>query len=119
MREAPSIQIIKKLLNAGAIVRAYDPVALKEAKHHFGDSIYYNDDQYETLIDADCLAVLTEWSEFRVPNFKIMKCLLKYPIVFDGRNIYDIEEMDALGYQYTCIGVETQKQNLEALELKV
>lgn len=119
MREAPSIQIIKKLLNAGAIVRAYDPVALEEAKHHFGDSIYYNDDQYETLIDADCLAVLTEWSEFRIPNFKIMKCLLKCPVVFDGRNIYDIEEMEALGYQYTCIGVETKKPNLEKLELKV
>ena len=71
-----SLEIIKKLVLAGANVRAYDPVALNEAKHHFGDTITYCEDQYETLINADCLAVLTEWSEFRIPNFNIMYKLL-------------------------------------------
>ena len=118
MREAPSLQIIKELLDAGAEVRAYDPVAIEEAKHHFGNTITYCEDQYETLIDADCLAVLTEWSEFRVPNFKVMKRLLKYHIVFDGRNIYDKEEIDSMGFQYNCIGINTNKSNQEKLNLK-
>ena len=107
MREAPSLQIIKELLAAGANVKAYDPVAIEEAKHHFGNTITYCEDQYETLIDADCLAVLTEWSEFKVPNFKVMKYLLNHPVVFDGRNIYDKEEICAMGYQYYCIGINT------------
>lgn len=107
MREAPSLQIIKELLNAGAKVKAYDPVAVEEAKHHFGDTITYCEDQYEALIDADCLAILTEWPEFRVPNFKVMKHLLKTAIVFDGRNIYDQNEMEAQDYTYYCIGVNT------------
>jgi len=97
MREAPSLEIIKKLVLAGANVRAYDPVALNEAKHHFGDTITYCEDQYETLINADCLAVLTEWSEFRIPNFNIMYKLLNAPAIFDGRNIYDKDEMKKNG----------------------
>ena len=113
MREAPSLQIIKELLAAGAEVKAYDPVALAEARHHFGDSIQYCEDQYETLIEADCLAVLTEWSEFKLPNFNVMKCLLTNPVIFDGRNIYDIDEMHAFGYHYACIGVETVHQSVE------
>ena len=107
MREAPSLVIIKKLLDAGAHVKAYDPVAMKEAKHHLGDSIIYSDDQYETLIDADCLALVTEWPEFKFPNLKIMKKLLNTPVVFDGRNIYDVAEMKRNGFDYFCIGVKT------------
>ncbi|GAB5563746.1 MAG: UDP-glucose/GDP-mannose dehydrogenase family protein [Winogradskyella sp.] len=107
MREAPSLYIIKELLDAGANVKAYDPVAAEEARHHFGDSIEYCNDQNEALIDADCLAVLTEWSEFRIPNFKVMKRLLKEPVVFDGRNIYDKEEMHDLDFKYSCIGIDT------------
>jgi UDPglucose 6-dehydrogenase len=107
MREAPSLYIIKSLLGAGAIVKAYDPVATEEAKHHFGDTISYYDDQYEALIDADCLAVLTEWPEFKFPSFKIIKKLLNAPVVFDGRNIYDREEMKSDGFNYHCIGVNT------------
>jgi len=107
MREAPSLEIVKKLLLAGANVRAYDPVALNEAKHHFGDTIIYCEDQYETLINAECLAVLTEWSEFRVPNFNVMLKLLNVPAIFDGRNIYDKVELKKNGFDYFCIGIDT------------
>jgi len=110
MREAPSLEIVKKLLAAGAKVKAYDPVAIEEAKHHFGNTISYSEDQYETLIDADCLAVLTEWSEFRMPNFKVVSKLLKSPALFDGRNIYDKTEMKNHGFDYFCIGVNTTKK---------
>lgn len=110
MREAPSLVIVKKLLEAGAKVKAYDPVAIKEAKHHFGESITYCEDQYETLIDADCLAILTEWPEFKFPSFRIVKKLLNNPVVFDGRNIYDKNEMRENGFHYFCIGVDTTKQ---------
>jgi UDPglucose 6-dehydrogenase len=113
MREAPSLHIVKNLLEAGAIVKAYDPVAIKEAKHHFGDTISYCEDQYETLIDADCLAILTEWPEFKFPNLKIVKKLLRKPAVFDGRNIYDREEMKENGFDYFCIGIDTSKDNVK------
>ena len=120
MREAPSLIIVKKLLEAGAKVRAYDPVAIEEAKHHFGDSISYFDDQYEALIDADCVAVLTEWPEFKFPNFKIVSKLLNYPAVFDGRNIYDKDEMKKHDLNYFCIGVDTvTARNPVALPLEV
>jgi UDPglucose 6-dehydrogenase len=107
MRQAPSLVIIKKLLEAGAKVKAYDPVAMNEAKHHFGDSISYMDDQYEALRDSDCLALVTEWPEFRFPNFREMKNLLRNPAIFDGRNIYDRFEMKRNGFEYFCIGINT------------
>ncbi|MGF2413946.1 UDP-glucose dehydrogenase family protein [Ferruginibacter sp.] len=117
MREAPSLVIVKKLLEAGAKVKAYDPVAIKEAKHHFGETIAYCEDQYETLIDADCVAILTEWPEFKFPNFKIIKKLLTTPAVFDGRNIYDKAEMKQNGFDYFCIGVDTTKQAASAVNV--
>jgi len=109
MREAPSLVIIKKLLEAGASVRAYDPVAMKEAKHTLGDTIIYADDQYDALLDADCLLLVTEWPEFKVPNFNIMRKLLNKPVIFDGRNIYEIDEMKRKGFDYFCIGIDTTK----------
>jgi UDPglucose 6-dehydrogenase len=109
MREAPALKIVKNLLQAGAKVKAYDPVAMPEAKHHFGDTISYSEDMHETLIDADCLAILTEWPEFKFPNFKIVSKLLNTPAVFDGRNIYDKVEMKNNGFDYFCIGVDTTK----------
>ncbi|MEM0575486.1 UDP-glucose dehydrogenase family protein [Flavobacterium polysaccharolyticum] len=109
MREAPSLYIVNNLLKAGAIVKAYDPIAINEAKHHFGDTISYYEDQYETLIDADCLAILTEWPEFKFPNLKIVQKLLHRPAIFDGRNIYDKDEMKQNGFDYFCIGVNTSK----------
>ena len=91
-------------------MKAYDPVAIEEAKHHFGDSISYYEDQYEALIDADGLAILTEWPEFKFPNFRIITKLLNFPVIFDGRNIYDREEMKQNGFDYFCIGVDTSKE---------
>jgi UDPglucose 6-dehydrogenase len=109
MREAPSVVIIKKLLDAGVTVKAYDPVAMKEATHQLANSITYSEDQYEALIDADCLLLVTEWPEFKFPNFKIVKKLLNKPVVFDGRNIYDMKEMKSQGFEYFCIGIDTTK----------
>jgi len=107
MREAPSLVIIKKLLDAGVKIKAYDPVAMHEAERILGDTIYYAPDQYDALIDADCLMLVTEWPEFKFPNFNIIRKLLKDPVVFDGRNIYEIAEMKRRGFSYYCIGVDT------------
>ncbi len=104
MREAPSITIINKLLEAGAKVKAHDPEAMEEARKIFGDRIEYMRDNYEVLRDADALAVITEWNEFRRPNFQRMKGLMKSPVIFDGRNIYEPKEMKEYGFTYYGIG---------------
>lgn len=109
MREAPSLVLIAKFLEAGAKVKAYDPVAIHEAQRVLGNSIEYAADQYEALIDADCLLMVTEWPEFKFPNFNVIKKLLKTPAIFDGRNIYDISEMKRKGFDYFCIGVDTSR----------
>jgi len=109
MREAPSLVIIEKLLEAGAKVKAYDPVAMKEARHILDERIAYAEDQYEALIDADCLLLVTEWPEFKFPNFKIMHKLLNQPVIFDGRNIYDAAEMKRNKFTYFCIGINTSR----------
>lgn len=107
MREAPSLVIIEKLLSAGASVVAYDPVAMHEAKRILGDSISYCTDMYETLNNADALLIVTEWPEFRVPNFEQLNNRLKAKVLFDGRNIFDSKDMKNLGYSYYCIGLRT------------
>ena len=104
MREAPSLVIIEKLLEAGAEVVAYDPVAIDESKRILGDKIEYAKDEYEACIDADAMILVTEWSEFRSPNFKVLKKLLKNKLIFDGRNIYDPVEMSEMGFTYYAIG---------------
>jgi UDPglucose 6-dehydrogenase len=107
MREAPSLVLIEKLLAAGCQVKAYDPVAMKEAAHTLGDSITYAKDEYDALLDADALLVVTEWPDFRSPNFDVVARLMKQKVIFDGRNIYDAKEMKAAGFAYHCIGVRT------------
>lgn len=107
MREAPSLVIIEKLLAAGANVKAYDPVAMKEAKHILGEQIEYTKNENNALIDADALLIVTEWPDFRSPDFQVVKKLMKGNAIFDGRNIYDIAEMKELGFDYYCIGVKT------------
>ncbi|MEN0051052.1 MAG: UDP-glucose/GDP-mannose dehydrogenase family protein [Bacteroidota bacterium] len=104
IREAPALYIIEGLLEAGAKVKAFDPEAMENVKEIFGDRIQFVEDQYEALVDADALAIITEWSVFRTPSFEVMKKLLKEPIVFDGRNLYDLEKMDDLGFYYQSIG---------------
>ena len=104
MREAPSLVLIEKLLKKGAVVNAYDPIAMHEAQRILGDKIRYCKDMNEALIDADALAVITEWSEFRQPNYKIMSQLMNTKIIFDGRNILDIEDVSENGFEYYSIG---------------
>jgi len=106
MREAPSVVIIEKLLLAGAHVKAHDPVAMDEAKHSLQDRITYCTKQEDALVDADALLIVTEWSEFRVPDFDELKSKLKNPVIFDGRNIYDAEELRSLGFHYYGIGIK-------------
>jgi len=108
MREAPSRVIIAKLLEAGAKVKVYDPVAMEEGHRVFSDRIEFAKDQYDALIDADALVIVTEWSEFKFPNFRVIKKLLKNPAIFDGRNIYDAKEMALEGFDYFCIGIKTK-----------
>lgn len=104
MREAPALVIIDKLIEAGAKVNAYDPVAMHECERKIGNKIHYAKDQYEAIIDSDALLVVTEWNEFRVPNFKVMEKLMKTKVIFDGRNIYDIAEVKESGFEYFCMG---------------
>jgi UDPglucose 6-dehydrogenase len=107
MREAPARVVIGMLLNAGAKVHAYDPVAMEEAKRIYQNKIEFAKDQYDALIDAEALLIITEWSEFKFPNYRVIKKLLKKPVIFDGRNIYDPKEMSLEGFDYFCIGVKT------------
>ena len=104
MREAPAITIINDLLNRGAKVQAYDPKAMNSAKYHFQDRITYAKSSYETLKDADALLLLTEWNEFRRPDMDRIKELLKTPIIFDGRNQYNVERTTQRGFEYVCVG---------------
>ncbi|RME02553.1 MAG: UDP-glucose/GDP-mannose dehydrogenase family protein [Deltaproteobacteria bacterium] len=104
MREAPAIPLIENLLAHGACVRAYDPEAMKEARKIFGERITYADNAYEALRDADALIIVTEWNEFRRPNFQRIRSLLRTPVIVDGRNIFPIQEMRKLGFTYYSIG---------------
>jgi UDPglucose 6-dehydrogenase len=104
MREAPAITIIERLLAAGATVRAHDPEAIKEAKKIFGDRIEYSHNQYDILASADALAVITDWSEYRNPDFDRIKSALKNPIIVDGRNLYKPDRMASAGFSYIPLG---------------
>ncbi len=104
MREAPSIMLIERLLSMGARVQAYDPAAMQVARRIFGSRITYAPRSYDALKGADALALVTEWNEFREPDFDKMRKLLKSPVIFDGRNIYSREQMRASGFTYFSIG---------------
>jgi UDPglucose 6-dehydrogenase len=105
MREAPSLVLIEKLLAAGATVSVYDPIAMEECKRRIGDVVTYAKDIYDAAFDADALMVVTEWKEFRLPSWAVLKRTMKQPILIDGRNIYDRHELDEQGFLYSCIGV--------------
>lgn len=104
MREAPSLILINKLLKAECIVRVYDPAAMTESKRRIGDTVYYAKDMYDALLDADTLMILTEWKEFRLPAWGVIKKAMRQSFILDGRNIYDKKELQEQGFVYHCIG---------------
>ena len=104
MREAPSLVLIDLLTAAGCSVRVYDPVAMEECKRRIGDKVTYCRDKYEAVVDADALLLVTEWKEFRVPSWEVLRKTMRGKVVLDGRNIYDREEMRRNGFEYECIG---------------
>lgn len=104
MRESTALVIIQMLLDAGCTVRAYDPVAMEECRRRIGDKITYCRDMYDAVLDADALLLLTEWKEFRLPAWAVIKKEMNRPLVIDGRNIFDTEELEENGFEYHCIG---------------
>jgi len=107
-REAPAFVIIDELLNEGANITVYDPEAMPNTKIRFGDKISYSSNAHDCLNNADFLIIATEWSVFRKPDFDKLKSSLKKPLIFDGRNLFEPEDMKKLGFEYHCIG---RKQN--------
>ena len=106
MREAPSITIINKLLDMGASIKAFDPKAMDCAKYHFADRIIYSKTAYKALENADCMLLLTEWNEFRHPDFDKIKSVMNSAIIFDGRNLYCSDKLKDIGFEYYNIGAE-------------
>ncbi len=104
MREATSLVLIDLLVGAGAHVQVYDPIAMPECKRKVGNRVVYANDMYEAVIDADALLVVTEWKEFRLPSWEVLKKVMRHRVLIDGRNIYDAEEMKKQGFVYECIG---------------
>ncbi|MDR1793465.1 MAG: UDP-glucose/GDP-mannose dehydrogenase family protein [Bacteroidales bacterium] len=105
MREAPSLVIIKELQKAGCNIRVYDPIAMTETQRRIGNTVTFTDNMYQTVENADALLLITEWKQFRVPNWQQVKVAMKKPIVFDGRNIYNAAELKSEGFEYFGIGV--------------
>jgi UDPglucose 6-dehydrogenase len=106
MRDAPSLVIIERLLEAGAVIEAFDPVATQETKKIIGDRIGYGLKNQDVLKDAEALLVITEWNEFREPDFDKIRSLMKSPVIFDGRNIYDGKKLQEKGFQYFGLGIK-------------
>ncbi len=104
MREATSLVTINLLLEAGCTVRVYDPVAMNECRRRIGDKVYYATDMYDAVLNADALLMLTEWKQFRLPSWGVVNKSMKNPLIIDGRNIYDAEELKQNGFEYYCIG---------------
>lgn len=104
MREAPALVLIEKLQAAGCNIRAYDPAAMEECKRKIGNTVYYACDMYDAVLDADALMLITEWKEFRLPSWPVVKKTMAKRIVLDGRNIYEKKEMEEQGFVYHCIG---------------
>jgi UDPglucose 6-dehydrogenase len=104
MRESTALVMIQKLLDAGCVVRAYDPIAMDECKRRIGDKITYCRDMYDAVLDADAMLLLTEWKEFRLPTWGVIKKAMRHALVIDGRNIFDAEELEENEFEYHCIG---------------
>lgn len=104
MRESTALVTIKLLLELGCNIRAYDPIAMDECKRRIGDSVTYCNDMYDAVLDADAMLLLTEWKEFRLPTWNVIKREMKRPLIIDGRNIFDAEDLQEAGFEYHCIG---------------
>jgi UDPglucose 6-dehydrogenase len=104
MRESTALVMIQLLLEAGCKIRAYDPVAMKECQRRIGDVVTYCNDMYDAVLDADALLLLTEWKEFRLPTWAVIRKAMKNALVIDGRNIFDVEDLEENGFEYHCIG---------------
>ena len=109
IREAPALYIIDELLKEGATLTAFDPEGMPNVKKLLGDKIAYAENRYDALEDADALLVVTEWPVFRTPDFDFMKEKLKAPVIFDGRNLYDLDRMKDYGFYYNSIGRKVVK----------
>ena len=103
MREAPALVLIDSLLQAGCDVRVYDPASMKESKRRLGDRVFHAQDMYDAALDADALCLLTEWKEFRLPAWAVLKKTMRTPVIVDGRNIYEKKELESYGFTYDCI----------------
>jgi len=104
MRESTALVMIDKLLEAGCTIRVYDPIAMDECKRRIGEKVIYCRDMYDAVLEADALLLLTEWKEFRLPTWGVVKKAMRKPLVIDGRNIFDVEELEENGFEYHCIG---------------
>ena len=111
IREAPALYIIRELLEAGATISTFDPEAMPNVKKLLGEKVEFTNDQYEALNGADALIIATEWSVFRTPDFDKMNGLMKSKVIFDGRNLYDLQRMNDLGYYYNSVGRDVINSN--------
>ena len=104
MREAPSLVLIDNMLREGVVVKVYDPIAMDECRRRLGDKVIYCNDKYEAALNADALMLVTEWKEFRVTSWELLKKTMNTPLVFDGRNLFDRKDVEAQGFIYNKIG---------------
>ena len=104
MREAPALVLIERLTAAGCTVKVYDPIAMQECRRRIGDKVVYCNDMYEAALDSDALLLVTEWKQFRLPSWAVLKKTMNTPLVIDGRNIYDRQDLSEMGFDYMCIG---------------
>ena len=104
MREAPALVVIERLLASGAEITVYDPVAMDEAKRRLGNRVIYAKDMYDAVVDTDAIAMMTEWKQFRVPSWNVIRKAMRGNLIIDGRNIYDALELAEEGFEYHCIG---------------
>jgi UDPglucose 6-dehydrogenase len=104
IREAPALYMIDEILKEGASVRVFDPEAMKNVEKKYGNKLYYSDHMYDAIKEVDALIICTEWSIFRTPDFNKLKANMKAPVIFDGRNLYDTNDVNVEGFSYTSIG---------------
>jgi UDPglucose 6-dehydrogenase len=109
IREAPALVLVYRLLEAGAILHVHDPVAQENVRRSYGERLHYHDHQYDTLEQADALAIVTEWNEYRNPDFAYMKYRMKQPVIVDGRNLFKPAKMAQVGFHYFGIGLPSER----------